>query len=213
MTDFSLMNHLLYTGKAPELRKMIEEALAQGVSISEILERGLISGMNAVGDDFRNSLIYVPEVLIAARAMKAGMDALRTSLTQDTETALPTIGTIVIGTVSGDLHDIGKNLVAMMALGAGFHVIDLGVDVPAERFVQEAEVAKANIIAISSLLTTTMPNLEPVIQAVRKSPFPFKVVIGGAPITQQFANKIGADGYAPTAPDAADLFKRLIEKE
>jgi 5-methyltetrahydrofolate--homocysteine methyltransferase len=208
MVDYTLMNQLLYSGKAPDVKRMTEEALAAGIPFQEVLENGLIAGMAVVGEDFKNNVVYVPEVLIAARAMKAGMEVLKPLLTQSGGSR---VGTIVIGTVKGDLHDIGKNLVAMMAEGAGFKVIDLGVDTPIEKFMNAAREHNPDVIGMSALLTTTMINMKHVIDAFQASEFSrIKIAVGGAPVTQGFADEIGADGYASNAASAVEMFKRLV---
>lgn len=164
--------------------------------------------MSIVGDRFKKNEIYVPEVLIAARAMKAGMEILQPKLVAS---GVKPLGTVVIGTVKGDLHDIGKNLVRMMLEGAGFKVIDLGIDVPAEKFIESARQHNANIIAASSLLTTTMTYMKEIVAVLKKSELKkAKLIIGGAPVTQAFCDEIGADGYAPDAASGADLAKTLL---
>ncbi|HDN84570.1 MAG TPA: cobalamin-binding protein, partial [Candidatus Aerophobetes bacterium] len=162
-----------------------------------------------VGDKFKKNEFYVPEVLIAARAMKAGMEIIRPLLTKK---GVKGAGKIILGTVRGDLHDIGKNLVGMMLEGAGFEIIDLGVDVPPEKFVEAAREKGADIIGLSALLTTTMPGMKDVIEAIKSSDLKgkLKVMIGGAPVTQDYADEIGADGYAPDAASAVDKAKQLI---
>ena len=211
MVDYALMNQLLYSGKAAEVKKMTEDALSENVPVQEILDNGLIAGMAVVGEDFKNNVIYVPEVLIAARAMKAGMAVLKPLLT---ESGVEHIGTIVIGTVKGDLHDIGKNLVCMMAEGAGFKVVDLGVDTSVEKFLNAAQEHNATIIGMSALLTTTMINMKHVVDAVQVAGLSrIKIAVGGAPVTQSFADEIGADGYAPNAAMAVELFKQLAGKK
>ena len=154
MTDYALMNHLLYIGEADAVREMTEKALEEGLDVDDILQKGLIAGMSVVGEDFKHNRLYVPQVLIAARAMKAGMAILKPLLSQSAGSA--SRGTIVMGTVKGDLHDIGKNLVCMMAEGAGFTMINLGVDTSADDFIQAAKENYAGIIGMSALLTTTM---------------------------------------------------------
>lgn len=200
----------LMKGKAPEVRTLVERALAEGVSPAQILNEGLLAGMSVIGEKFKRNEVYVPEVLIAARAMKAGMAVLQPRLVS---AGVQPLGVAVIGTVKGDLHDIGKNLVGMMLEGAGFKVVDLGIDVPADKFVQTARDNKAQIIGVSALLTTTMTNMKSVVEAVRNSDQAgkVKVIIGGAPVTQSFCDEIGADGYAPDAASGADLAKSLVK--
>jgi 5-methyltetrahydrofolate--homocysteine methyltransferase len=209
MADLNALAEAIIKGKAPVARQLTEEALAEGVAPQTVLNDGLIAGMNVVGQKFKANEYYVPEVLIAARAMQQSLQVLKPKLA---ETGAEPIGKVVIGTVQGDLHDIGKNLVAMMLEGAGFEIIDLGVDVKPEAFVTAALDKGAQIVGMSALLTTTMPAMETTInqfkeQGVREK---VKIMIGGAPVTQEFANRIGADGYAPDAASAVDLAKALI---
>lgn len=200
----------LISGKADEVRSLVKEALDEGQDVSKILNEGLVAGMSVVGDKFKKNEFYVPEVLIAARAMKAGMQLLNPILV---EKNIKGVATMVLGTVRGDLHDIGKNLVGMMLEGAGFEVIDLGVDVASEKFVQVAKEKNAGLVGLSALLTTTMLAMKDVTQAVKKEGLKgkVKVMIGGAPITQDYADEIGADGYAPDAASAVDKAKELLK--
>ncbi|UCC49540.1 MAG: corrinoid protein [Gemmatimonadota bacterium] len=208
MVDFQQMNRLLYDGKADEVKAMVEQALAEDHPVDEILQQGLIAGMRVVGEDFKRNRIFVPHVLVAARAMKAGMAVLQ-PLLASSELSKP-VGTIVMGTVKGDLHDIGKNLVSMMAEGAGFRVIDLGVDQPVERFLEAARQHDADIVGMSALLTTTMPYMKVVIDGFAAEGIDqVKLCVGGAPVSDSFAEEIGADGYAPDAARAVDMFLRL----
>ncbi len=199
----------IISGKLPVAKELTTNVLAAGVTPRKVLD-SLISGMNVVGEKFKNNEFYVPEVLIAARAMKGAMEILKPKLI---ETGVEPVGKIVIGTVKGDLHDIGKNLVAMMLEGAGFEVIDLGVDVSPEKFVNAAKERGAGAIGMSALLTTTMLNMKETIKAVNKEGIhdKVKIVIGGAPVTQNYANEIGADGYAPDAASAVSEVKRLLK--
>lgn len=208
MADLSALAENLINGKAPEVKKLTEEALADGVAPGEILNDGLIKGMSVVGERFKNNEFYVPEVLIAARAMHAGMDILKPALAAS---GVKPIGRIMLGTVKGDLHDIGKNLVAMMMEGAGFEVVDLGIDVSPEQFVESAKDG-GGVIAMSALLTTTMTAMKTTMDALVESGIrdDVKVLIGGAPVTQNYADEIGADGYARDAASAADKAKELI---
>jgi 5-methyltetrahydrofolate--homocysteine methyltransferase len=209
MIDYAQMNQLLYEGKAPAVLEFTQRALAEGRPVKEVLENGLIAGMSVVGEDFKHNRIYVPEVLVAARAMKAGMSVLKPLLSASTTTR--PAGTVVIGTVKGDLHDIGKNLVGMMAEGAGFKIVDLGVDQSAEKFVAAAREHKPEIVGMSALLTTTMPYMKTVITALEAAGLShIKTCVGGAPISQTFADEIGADGYARDAAAAVDLFKSFV---
>jgi 5-methyltetrahydrofolate--homocysteine methyltransferase len=165
--------------------------------------------MDRVGADFKSGDLFVPEVLIAARAMRAGMDILRPLLA---ESDVPSAGKIVLGTVAGDLHDIGKNLVAMMLEGGGFDIVDLGIDIAPEKFVEAVKTEQADLVGMSALLTTTMPSMEKIIDALKAAGVrdSVKVMIGGAPVTQDYADRIGADGYAPDAASAVDLARALV---
>jgi 5-methyltetrahydrofolate--homocysteine methyltransferase len=213
MPDYALMNQCLYEGKAKEVEQMTKDALAEGRSVQEVLSEGLIAGMSVVGEDFKHNFIYVPEVLIAARAMKAGMAVLKPLLTaKDAKTSRA--GVIVMGTVRGDLHDIGKNLVCMMAEGAGFEIHDIGVDQSVDKFLAATEQFKPDIIGMSALLTTTMTYMKTVIDGFEaKGLGSIKMAIGGAPISQMYADEIGADGYGSDASSAVDLFFRLVGKQ
>ncbi len=199
----------LIKGKAPEVKQLVQRAIDEGEDVQKVLNEGLVAGMNVVGAKFKANEFYVPEVLIAARAMKAGMKILRPILA---EKNIKGVGTVVLGTARGDLHDIGKNLVAMMLEGAGFEIIDLGVDVSPEKFIETAKEKKADLVGISALLTTTMPSMKDVIKVMGNSGFKdkVKVFIGGAPVTQSYADEIGADGYAPDAASAVDEAKQLL---
>ena len=208
MADLSALAENLINGKADAVRELTQKALDEGVSPGEVLNNGLIKGMNVVGERFKNNEFYVPEVLIAARAMHAGMDILKPALV---ESGVKPVGRVILGTVKGDLHDIGKNLVAMMLEGAGFEVNDLGIDVPPEKFV-EAVNEGGDIVAMSALLTTTMTQMKTTLEALEEAGVKEKVktMIGGAPVTQNYADEIGADGYARDAASAADKAKELI---
>jgi 5-methyltetrahydrofolate--homocysteine methyltransferase len=212
MPDYALMNQCVYEGKSADVDRMTREALEEGRSAQEILTEGLIAGMSVVGEDFKHNVIYVPEVLIAARAMKAGMAVLKPLLSarsDDTERA----GVLLMGTVRGDLHDIGKNLVGMMAEGAGFEVYDIGVDQSLEKFLAAAEKYKPDIIGMSALLTTTMGYMKVVVEGFEKAGLGhIKMAIGGAPVSQSFADEIGADGFGVNASAAVDLFLRLAKE-
>ncbi len=208
MTDYPQMNQTLYEGRAPLVKEMTEKALAEGLNVQEVLEEGLIAGMSVVGEDFKHNRLYVPQVLIAARAMKAGMSILKPLLLEGG--ASSSSGTVILGTVKGDLHDIGKNLVGMMAEGAGFTVVDIGVDQSAEQFIAAVREHNAGILGMSALLTTTMPYMKVVIDALREEPLDHvKVCVGGAPISEMFAEEIGADGYGADASRAVELFQEL----
>ena len=212
MPDYAIMNQYLYEGKAKEVEQMTKDALAAGRSVQEVLNEGLIAGMSVVGEDFKHNILYVPEVLIAARAMKAGMAVLKPLLSAKDADVKPA-GVLVMGTVRGDLHDIGKNLVCMMAEGAGFIVNDIGVDQSVEKFLAAAEKYKPDIIGMSALLTTTMIYMKVVVDGFKQKGLGhIKMAIGGAPISQMYADEIGADGYGADASSAVDLFLRLVGK-
>ncbi|MGI5958123.1 MAG: corrinoid protein [Massiliimalia sp.] len=196
---------LLQKGRMPKVKELVKQALDEGIDAGEILEQGLLSGMNVIGEKFKNNEVFVPEVLIAARAMNGGMEILKPYLIQ---AGVETKGTVVIGTIKGDLHDIGKNLVKMMMEGKGLQVIDLGVDVAPEQYVAAAKEHNANIIACSALLTTTMSEMKNVVDLVKADADlagKVKVMIGGAPVTQSFCDSIGADAYTPDAASASDV--------
>ena len=213
MPDYALMNQYLYEGKAKEVEQMTKDALAEGKTAQEILNEGLIAGMSVVGEDFKYNILYVPEVLIAARAMKSGMAVLKPLLSAKDSNIEPP-GVLLMGTVRGDLHDIGKNLVSMMAEGAGFEVHDIGVDQSLEKFLAAADKYKPNIVGMSALLTTTMTYMKTVIDGFKEKGLTgVKMAIGGAPVSQMFADEIGADGYGSDASSAVDLFLKLVEKK
>ncbi|HEY4329302.1 MAG TPA: corrinoid protein [Phycisphaerae bacterium] len=213
MVDYALMNQCLYEGKAKEVEEMTKQALAEGRAVQEILTDGLIAGMSVVGEDFKYNVLYVPEVLIAARAMKAGMTVLKPLLSAREGGAQPT-GILLMGTVRGDLHDIGKNLVCMMAEGAGFEVHDIGVDQSVEKFMAAADKVHPTIIGMSALLTTTMTYMKTVIDGFKAAGRDqIKFAIGGAPISQMFADEINADGYGQNASSAVDLFLKFSSKK
>jgi 5-methyltetrahydrofolate--homocysteine methyltransferase len=211
MPDYAFMNQCLYEGKAKEVEEMTRAALADGRPVQEILSEGLIAGMSVVGEDFKYNILYVPEVLIAARAMKAGMSVLKPLLSARDSVVQP-MGTLLMGTVRGDLHDIGKNLVCMMAEGAGFNVIDIGVDQSIDKFLAATALHKPHIIGMSALLTTTMTYMKTVVDGYKERGMPQKFAIGGAPISQPFADEIGADGYGSDASNAVDLFLYFMGK-
>jgi len=202
----------LQKGNYQEMPKLVQEALNANVPPSKILSDGLVAGMDVVGEKFRRDEFFMPEVLISARAMQAGMDILRPKLI---ETGVKLAGKIVLGTVKGDLHDIGKNLVGMLMEGAGFQVIDLGIDVPSERFVEAVKMNRPNILGLSSLLTTTMPKMKEVIESLVEAGVRgrVKVMVGGAPVTEKFAKDVGADAYAPEAASAVEKARELIGRE
>ncbi len=196
----------LIQGKNEVVSDLTEAALEKGFSANTILDDGLIAGMAVVGVKFRDNIIFVPEVLVAARAMKAGMAHIEPILS---ESGIEPLGTVIMGTVKGDLHDIGKNLCIMMLRGAGFSVIDLGVDTSPEEFIEAIEDNEANVVGMSALLTTTMPNMGKTIQAFEEVEMRdmVKVMVGGAPLTQEFADDMGADGYGKDAISCVDLAK------
>ncbi|HUV89055.1 MAG TPA: corrinoid protein [Anaerolineae bacterium] len=199
----------LYHGEDEVVAELVQEALDQGMAPEEILAGGLIAGMDEVGRDFKAGDLFVPEVLIAARAMHAGMNVLRPLLA---EGDMPSAGKYVIGTVQGDLHDIGKNLVKMMLEGGGFQTIDLGTDVKPEEFVAAVREHQPQLLGMSALLTTTMPGMKATIEALEEAELrdTVKIMVGGAPVTAAFAEQIGADAYAPDAGSAVDIARSLV---
>jgi 5-methyltetrahydrofolate--homocysteine methyltransferase len=209
MADFQGIAENLIKGNRDGVGELVQQAVDEGVGPSEILNEGLVAGMNVVGKRFKANEFYVPEVLIAARAMKAGMAIIKPLL--EASGAEPA-ALFVIGTCKGDLHDIGKNLVSMMMEGAGFEVIDLGIDVDPEKFVEVIKERKPDVIALSALLTTTMPAMKTTLDALEAAGVrdQVKAMIGGAPVTQNYADEIGADGYAPDAASAVDKAKELV---
>ena len=208
MADLQAMAQAVERGDRNAAVKAVNDALAAKVSPAKILNEGLIAGMTSIGTKFKNNEVFIPEVLIAARAMAGAMEILEPQLVK---AGVKPRGKVVVGTVKQDLHDIGKNLVAMMLKGGGFQVIDLGVDVDPQKFVDAAKQNGAQIIALSALLTTTMPNMKAVVDTLKKvGAKGVKVIIGGAPVTQAYADEIGADGYAPDAGSAVDLAASLI---
>ncbi len=199
----------LYAGEADEVAELVQSALDQGLAPDKVLQGGLIAGMDQVGKDFKAGDLFVPEVLIAARAMHAGMNVLRPLLVAS---GVPSVGKYVIGTVKGDLHDIGKNLVKMMVEGAGFEVVDLGTDVPPDKFVAAVKEHQPTLVGLSALLTTTMVNMKTTVEALQEAGLrgSVKVMVGGAPVTDAFAKQIGADAYAPDAATAVDVARSLV---
>jgi len=196
---------LVSRGKAKLTPAAVAEAIDAGFAPEEVLNK-MISAMDVVGEKFKNGEIFVPEMLIAAKAMKKGVEVLKPHLASGAAGAL---GKVVIGTVAGDLHDIGKNLVAMMIESAGFEVIDLGVDVPVEKFVEAAAQDGVKIVACSALLTTTMPAMDATVAALKATGKGYKIMVGGAPINQEYADKLGADAYTPDAASAAKKAKEI----
>ena len=199
----------LMAGKKAEVEALVDQALAEGLPTRRILNEGLIAGMERLGVMFKNNEVFIPEVLVAARAMNAGLTKLEPYLIKE---KIEPKGLIVIGTVKGDLHDIGKNLVGMMLKGAGYKIVDLGADVAPERFVDAARQNKADVVALSALLTTTMIQMKSVVQAVQGAGLGVPVIVGGAPLTQDYADQIGAKGYAPDAASAVDIVHKLLAK-
>jgi 5-methyltetrahydrofolate--homocysteine methyltransferase len=197
-------------GQADTVKELVNEAIAGGNSAEDIMNKGLVAGMDVVGAKFKNNEFFIPEVLVSARAMTAGLDILNPLLA---EANVKAKGKVVIGTVKGDLHDIGKNIVGMMLQGAGYEIIDLGADVPKEKFIESTQNEDAHMVGMSALLTTTMIYMQEVIQGLKDAGLrnKIKVIIGGAPVTQAYADQIEADGYAPDAASAIDLVKDLLE--
>jgi 5-methyltetrahydrofolate--homocysteine methyltransferase len=207
MADFEAMTQAVVKGDRKLATELTQAAIDEGVDPQKIVEDGLVPGMSIIGDKFKRNEVFVPEMLIAARAMKEAMTLIEPLLTAK---GIKPKHTTIIGTVQGDLHDIGKNLVAMMLKGANFGVVDLGANVPAERFVEAAKESGAQIVGLSALLTTTMGAMKDTIAAMKAAGIEVKIIIGGAPVTQQFADEIGADGYAPDAASAVDIAHQLV---
>jgi 5-methyltetrahydrofolate--homocysteine methyltransferase len=215
--DLKPLAEAIINGKREVVVELVKKALADNVPPATILNDGLIAGMNEVGRRFKANEFYVPEVLIAARAMSNAKEAATKPGAMEilqpylTKAGVKSRGKVILGTVKGDLHDIGKNLVCMMLRGAGFEVVDLEIDVPAEKFVEAAKAQGVKLIGLSALLTTTMPQMKAVCESVRKAGLKdVKVMIGGAPVTQSYADEIGAQGYAPDAASAVDKAKELL---
>jgi len=209
VTLLSEIAESLQRGEDDRVSELVSRALEENVPPLEVLNDGLIAGMNVVGDQFRQREIFLPDVLLAARAMYAGLEHVRPRLARD---GVPTAGKVVIGSVHGDLHDIGKNLVGIMLKGAGFEVVDLGNDVPAERFVEAAVEHGARVIGMSALLTTTMPVMQEVVALLRARGLDgkIKIIVGGAPVSEAFASDIGADAYGYDAANAVERVRGLI---
>jgi len=212
MASYEQLAESIMEGDEAKVKKIVEEAVKNKVPVKEILNDGLIGAMNVVGVKFKNCEIYVPEVLMAAKAMRTGIDLLRPLFEKS---GVQPLGKVVIGTVKGDLHDIGKNLVGMMVEGTGFEVVDAGVDVAPEKFVEAVKSNKADLCMMSALLTTTMPAMKSTIEAIKEAGLGGKVktMVGGAPVTQDFANSIGADGYGSNAAAAVEVAKSLLGKK
>jgi 5-methyltetrahydrofolate--homocysteine methyltransferase len=209
MAKYQDLADAIIAGDNVKSKEITQKLVDSGVKATEILNGGLVPGMDVVGVRFKANEMYIPEVLIAARAMHAAMDIIKPLLV---EAGAVMKGTIVIGTVQGDLHDIGKNLVGMMLEGGGYTVIDAGVDVPGDKFIEEVKKSGAKVVGLSALLTTTMPSMKDVIIALKADAATkdVKVMVGGAPLTQEYADSIGANGYAPDASSAVDIAKKLI---
>jgi 5-methyltetrahydrofolate--homocysteine methyltransferase len=207
--DWNKIKNSIINGEISATPGLVKEALDKGITAKNILEKGLIEGMAIVGERFKANEIFVPEVLIAAKAMQAGLFVIEPLLVKS---GVKPKAKIIIGTVKGDLHDIGKNLVVMMFKGAGFFVIDLGIDVAPEKFIETAEKENIPLIAMSSLLTTSMPSMKNTIELLRKRGLggKVKIIVGGAPVSQEYADEIGADGYAPDASSAVDKARELL---
>jgi 5-methyltetrahydrofolate--homocysteine methyltransferase len=207
-----LLNNIiaaLSIGRVNEVRRLVEQALAEGISADDIINKALIAGMEGIAVRFKNNEIFVPEVMLAAKAMQAGLTILKPLLAESDHES---IGRVVIGTVKGDQHDIGKNLVAMMLEGAGFEIIDLGSNVTPERFIQAVKDNQPEILALSALLTTTMSEMQSLITLLEAENIRsgIKIMIGGAPVSQSYADKIGADAYAADAGEAVEVAKKLL---
>lgn len=205
MSLFQEMTEAVINGSAKKVKELAEQAVAQGIDPQSVISEGLIPGMNVVGTRFKANEIYVPEVLISARAMHAGLNVVKPLLSS---AEIQDKGTVLVGTVKGDLHDIGKNLVCMMLEGAGYKVIDVGIDVAPEQFVKAVEENKPQIVGLSALLTTTMINMRNTIELLKD--YPVKVMVGGAPVTEKFAAEIGAHAYAADAASAVDRANELM---
>ena len=214
MTDglLELISVAVQKGKAKDIKVLVQQAIDEGVAAESILNDGLMAGMNIIGGKFKRDEVFVPEVLVAGRAMNTGTAMLKPLLVSSTR---ENKGKVLIGTVKGDMHDIGKNLVKMMIEGKGFEVVDLGVDVPADKFLKTAEEGQFDIVCLSALLTTTMNEMKVVVEEFQKAGVRerYKIMIGGAPITQSFCNAIGADSYTPDAATAADAALELVSRK
>ena len=208
MSKIEELNHAVEIGKAKLVPGLVQECLDEGIAPIDILNKGMIDAMAVVGDKFKRNEIFVPEMLIAAKAMKKGVEILKPHLAGDNSAK---IGKMAMGTVAGDLHDIGKNLVIMMIESTGYEVVDLGIDVPVERFLEAASDPEVTVMGVSALLTTTMPAMQETVAALNKHPRrgEFKIMVGGAPITQAFADEIGADVYTEDAASAGQAAKAL----
>jgi len=209
MIDKEIFYTALSQGKMEEAKRLTQEALDRGESAEVILKQGLLPAMDRIGVRFKSGEVYIPEVLIAARAMHSGMDILKPILSKSTGSMA---GKVLIGTVKGDLHDIGKNLVIMMLEGGGFEVVDLGIDLHPDKFIEAIRSHQPQVVGMSALLTTTILEMKNTIEAIQKAGLREKVrvIVGGAPVTEKFAKEIGADGYGPDAASAVDVVRSLI---
>ncbi|EHQ90591.1 corrinoid protein [Desulfosporosinus youngiae] len=207
MANFESLAQNVVAGKEAQVKEQVQEFIKAGTEPLDIINQGLIAGMNIVGPRFKAGDMFVPEVLMSAKAMASGIALVKPLMT---DTDLPAMGTIVLGTVKGDLHDIGKNLVGMLLESGGFKVVNLGIDIAPEGFVQAVKEHKADIVAMSALLTTTMTGMKDTIELMKEEGLNVKCIVGGAPISKDYANQIGADGFAPDAASAVDLCKELL---
>ena len=208
MEIYDSLSDSIQKGDLNKASELTQIALNQNISPQDILDNALIKGMTMIGDKFKRNEVFVPEMLIAARAMNKALEILEPEMIKNN---VENKGTIVLGTVKGDLHDIGKNLVGIMFKGAGYKVIDLGTDVSPEKFIENAEENKADLIGLSALLTTTMVNMKEVIDLIKGSDLKSKILVGGAPLTDNFAKEINADGYAPDAVSAVEIGRNLVQ--
>lgn len=210
MTIFKKIAGEVQQGNSENVVELVKGALSSGTSAEAILNQGLVNGMTIVSEKFKNNECFIPEVLVSAKAMNLGLQVLKPRLA---ETNVKPLGKVVMGTIQGDLHDIGKNITAMLLRGAGFEVIDLGADVPIEKFIETARKEKADMVGMSALLITTMVNMKPVIEGLKEAGLKddIKVIVGGAPVTRDYAEQIGADGYAEDAASGVDVAKQLLK--
>jgi 5-methyltetrahydrofolate--homocysteine methyltransferase len=209
MVEPTKIKDSVIAGEVDEVKELVQKAVDEGQAVKKILSEGLIAGISIVGNKYESGEFFLPEMVIAASAMKEGLKVLSPLLKQgDIESE----GTVILGTVQGDIHDIGKSIVGTMLEGAGFMVTNIGVDVAPEKFVEAAKEKNADVIGVSALLTTTMVKMEDVIKAAKEAGLKAKVMVGGASVTQEFADKIGADGYAPDAPSAVGKARELVKK-
>ncbi|MEE9502169.1 MAG: corrinoid protein [Candidatus Aminicenantaceae bacterium] len=210
MTIFEKIADEVQKGHSESVEALVNEALSQEIPVDTIMDDGLVEGMNIVSEKFKNNECFIPEVLVSAKAMTVGLGILKPLLA---EKNVKPLGKVVIGTIQGDLHDIGKNIVGMLLQGAGFEIIDLGADVHVDRFVESIKDENADLVGMSALLTTTMINMKTVIEGLKEAGIreSIKVIIGGAPVTQAYADQIGADGYAADAATGVDVAKKLLD--